>query len=288
MPNEDDVIDAVIECIKLRKKAKASNMEHPDQENRSGKEVDRRFDLNGNKTVLEHSQTESFSGQISTGKRWNQVFDELDHRLSGKLPSDSRFDFGADALAMNFANKKEQLKAIDTLEDWILTKAEGLKIHTGGTARKLEAGSFIRETPHGLTFEVSLVRMTTKNFAGKLMPAQGIGEDLESHREIRIQQLLNNKLPKLASAKTRDNAKLSVLVIESNDTGLGNSSDISSALKAAIKSISVALPDEIYLIETEIQNSWWIWVLQENGAWAFYKDGFPSYVYENGKCVERP
>lgn len=286
MPSEEDVIDAVIECMKLRKNALVNNMEYPDRENRSGKEVDRRFQLDGSKVVLEHSQTESFLGQIPTGKRWKQVFDELDRRLSGKLPTDSRFNFYADTSVMNFKNRKEQIKAIDILEEWILKNATKLKIHTGGTARRLNESSFIKETPPGLNFEASLVRMTTGSFAGKLIPAQGIDEDLQRQREVRIAQLLKNKLPKLASAKARESANLSVLVIESNDIGLGNSVEISVALQAAINQVSADLPDEIYLIETEIQNSWWIWVLQENGSWAVRNDGYLSYRYENAKCME--
>jgi len=54
-----------------------------------------------------------------------------------------------------------------------------------------------------------------------------------------------------------------ILVLESNDRALANFNDIGIALNNAVEELkNIELPDEIYLIETEIEDDYEIYCLK--------------------------
>lgn len=278
MPERPGVIERAIAFIEFRAGVSASNISAPDEENRSSQAVDRRFLLGERLVVLEHSRVQSFPQQIATGVRWNEFFAEISQRLRGRLPNDGLFIISTPPNAMNFSSSRHRRAGIESLEQWIFEKAPLLAAAHGPF---MENGTFVRETPQTLGFEVCLSKIVSHSQLGEIQPRQLIGDDLENQRRESINQLLSAKLRKLRNAKLDDSAHTSVLIIECNDVGLGASWLIRAGLEAEISRSEFAqlIPDDIYLIETSIAYSWGIYVFRDSGTWI---SNHEWYVYRGG------
>ena len=64
--------------------------------------------------------------------------------------------------------------------------------------------------------------------------------------------------------KTRFNAQESVLILRSNDIALANVSVILDAIDASMVERNDN-PDTVYIVETEIDASWILWIGKERG-----------------------
>jgi len=100
-------------------------------------------------------------------------------------------------------------------------------------------------------------------------------DDLETKRRERINTALQKKLPKLAAARREFNATESVLVVESDDIALANSSAIADGLRTALQHHQEP-PDTIYLVETDRGLAWQLWVMKANGQ------VFPEIAADHG------
>ncbi len=89
-----------------------------------------------------------------------------------------------------------------------------------------------------------------------------MSNDLERERQKRIGDALKTKFPKLSKAK-KEVGGISVIVLESNDIALANNALIAAALINELDKKQEDIPDEIYLVETELQNTWYITILKE-------------------------
>ena len=117
--------------------------------------------------------------------------------------------------------------------------------------------------PKELGFEVCLYRFPAINPEnnGKLYSTTFSPESLELKRVSRINRSLVDKCPKLAKRKSTCDC-ITILVLESNDIALANSSVVGDALEKALKKIDPAIiPDKIILIET-VSKPWNIFTYQ--------------------------
>jgi len=263
----------------FQSKEAVSKICEPDKSERSIEAVDCKFNLGSRCVVLEHSQTESYEDQIPTDKRWNRFFSDLQKRLAGNLPTDGAFEMRVDWALVNFPEKTMRATALDALEEWTLSVAPTLKT---ALRHRFDAGTFRREIPQGLGAEVLLWKRSSSQFNGQSILIQIAPDFLEQRRQDRISKLLRDKLPKLQGTKSAEAGSISVLLIESDDIALGNSAEIQDALMKAIADSDFVgmIPDEIYLIETDIENSWAMYKFRTCGVWIIDDDW---YVYKSGK-----
>lgn len=97
---------------------------------------------------------------------------------------------------------------------------------------------------------------------------------------MRIRSAPEDKCPKLQAAKGDD--LTSVLVLESNDIALANSVDIAKAVVKELSERQDDIPDEVYLVETEIE-PWVVWVLKEGPH--LFPDVAEAGPYYLGSCT---
>ena len=156
------------------------------------------------------------------------------------------------------------------LEAWVRYKAPALQIGSPSTA----PNHYVREIPPGVPFEVTLYRWP--GLDGKFFISRFVPNELEKKRCKRIRSALEAKCPKLKEA--RGNHKSSILVLESNDISLGNHIDIADAVIKELSKRRDDIPDEVYLVETDIE-PWTVWVLKEGPKLFFdVPDAGPHYI----------
>lgn len=243
----------VIHLMGERKRELFSGLGWPDEKERAKKAVDVNFSGEGSKYVMEHTQIESFPKQIADGVRIMQLLYPLEKSLSDCLPGPGHYQLSVVFGAIEGSMDYDKIRSI--LEKWIREKVLTLEIGSPVTAPR----HCLRETPPGLPFEVSLYRWPGRDGVFRIYCF--VPEKINERRRERIKIALEDKCPKLKFAKINADAK-SILVFESNDIALGNYVDIATAVIEEISKRSDDIPDEIYLVETEI-DPWVIWVLKE-------------------------
>jgi len=124
-------------------------------------------------------------------------------------------------------------------------------------------------------FEVSLYRWP--GLDGRLFIGEFSPEKLEELRRQRVRLALDAKCPKLLAAKGE--SRISVLVLESDDIALANPVVIGNALVQGLSKRQGDVPDEVYLVGTELEQQWIVWVLKERSCQFPHvpKDG-PHYI----------
>lgn len=269
------VCEATCAFIAKRKNIVFSTVRIPDEGERNKEAIDMHCVGKDLELVLEHTRIESFPEQITNGIWLVNLLKPLEESLSNSLPMPGHYNLVVASSAIAGVKNKDRIRL--ALIKWIKEKAPMLEIGSPATAPR----HYIREIPTGVPFEVTLYRWPRMD--GRFLFSQYIPDNLRERRKERIRRAFEDKCPKLKAAKTKDSI-LSVLVLESNDIALGNHVDIGIV---AIEEISLRekdIPDEIYLVETEIK-PWVLWVLKEK--FYLFPEGInygPHYLEGNQKC----
>lgn len=243
----------ICDFISKRKDIFFLNFEIPDENERNKKAIDMLCYGKDTEIVIEHTRIESFSDQIVNGIRMVKLLKPLENLLTNKLPMPGHYELSMKSNEISGIRNENKIRL--ALIKWIKEKAPLLEIGSPTTAPR----HFIREITHEIPFEVSLYRWP--GLDGRFLFSQFIPDDLKERRKERLHKAIEEKCPKLSCAKQRDNV-ISVLVLESNDIALGNHVDIGFTVIEEIYLKEKDIPDEIYLIETEI-DPWVIWILKE-------------------------
>jgi hypothetical protein len=264
--HEKKVCRAITIVLEEREGIKLSDVHNPDKVEREKKAVDLLFRIGEKQYALEHTQIESFANQIGLKYKVDGFLKPLQDEVSGKLPLPGNYDlcFAHDAPIPK--KNSEAIRAV--LKRWILSNAGALAIGKPSTAPH----HFIRETPLGIPFEVTLYRWPGKE--GILIARIIIHENLQDERKSRIRQALNDKCPKLESARVTDD--ITVLVLELDDIRLGNPFDTITAIMDELKARIDSIPDEVYLIGTDTP-PWEVWKVKVGDRW-FSEDDEAVYV----------
>ena len=220
--------------------------------------------------AFEHTQIESYEGQIQDGHHISDFTEKVNEALSAPLP-EGTFTLqletdavaglkgkGADSAVAELAswidkNAPDLAKGYDDLEPGsgrldIESPIEGrLWFRPGETPRELR---FTRSAPHGL----------------------------EEERCKRIKRAYRDKLPKLASE--REKGRTRCLVLEDRDISLANAILTRSATINAFEGFQDLEPEWIVLVETGIEPSQWI-VLLSHGEW-------PELDLKESSAIEVP
>lgn len=265
--HEREVCDAVIRLMESRRGEPLFKVGVPEEEEHQRKAVDLRVRGMSSEFVLEHTRVESLPRQIADDHRFQKLLGPLEASLTGRLPTPGHYVLVVASGAVEGAKDGERIR--DALAAWVCKKAPALQVGSPSTA----PNHYVREVPAGVPFEVTLYRWP--GLQGKFMVARSVPNHLEDKRRVRIRRALEAKCPKLHTA--RGDGQTSVLVFESNDLALANHAVIAEIV---VKELSRRddIPDEVYLVETEIKPRV-VWVFKE-GPHLFpdIPDAGPHYV----------
>lgn len=251
--HEHRVCNTVAHFIAKRKNLFIIEICCPDQAKKNSKpSVDRLIKCSDTEIALEHTLVESYPQQIADNKRVANLLGPLRAELSGQLPTPGHYELCVDVGAVKGAKNSQAIQS--ALIKWIKAKAPFLRVGSPNLA----PAHYVREKPPGVPFEVTLYRFARRD--GEFWIALNAPEYLREQRRQRIRKALDDKCPKLC--KARGNKRISILLLESDDIFLANCCDTSEALADELKGRNDA-PDEVYLVETEIEKQWVVWILKE-------------------------
>ncbi|MCY4589625.1 MAG: hypothetical protein OXE86_03465 [Alphaproteobacteria bacterium] len=257
--NEGKACDAVVRCIEQRTGEVRAAVRRPETDS-IGPPVDFRLRLGAREYAIEHTQVEAISGLIQAGEEFEQLTKPVIEEVSGTLPGPAVYE-------LHFPiNTRLGVKLVDLdrirrdLMVWIREKAQCLyeknrdrleREHT--SPRGLDS---IKAKPPGFPYPVRLwvhaARSESKRGGLRLARLGLDDEELEAGRSERLREALSRKCPKLQRCK--EHGARTVLVLESDDIALTNHVHVGECL-AVLMPERTDLPDEIYLVETEVK-SW--------------------------------
>jgi hypothetical protein len=268
LEHEKEVCEAIIPILNRRKNDVFKKIADPDKENRRDKAVEFVWQGNLSGYVVEHTRIESYAKQIEDNHRFSQLMSALENKLSHTLPAPGYYELGipveASLIPMDFEVIREKI------ELWVRHEAARLNLEEGLTGRPAE-----------VPFDVSLYRQegVIPTIEGKCLVARIMRGDVEVKRQARLKEALDKKCPKLQKAKS-DTGLRSLLILEANDISLSNHMLISKALMPELLKRTVDMPDEVYLVETDI--IWTAWLMKENSSFfPHIQDVGPHYLKED-------
>lgn len=164
---------------------------------------------------------------------------------------------------------KERAKAQRLAIEWIREKAAELydRKPEMGVHDRYGEDFHIREKPPGLAFEIALSRSLFRDIPpkgdGRLFISRFAPQNFECLRKDRIKRSLDDKCPKLGECKTE--GANTVLILENRDISLTNHGLVANAIEELAASRD-DMPDEIFYVDTIIEDRWSVGSLYRNGA----------------------
>ena len=253
----------------------------PDESERGRKAVDLRGDGPGGETnlVLEHTSVDSFLRQRVLSRWCIELLSPIEKSLDGTLPPPGHYVLGVNP-AESEGLKRSGSSISSTLLAWIRETAPTLEVGRPLVAPRHLAHLDVLE----LGLNVTLYRWPC--WDGHFFMHFNVPKDFEEQRRARLVLALEDKCPKLATARAEAPGSESVLVLESCDIALGNEFDIAKIVTQELDLRSDA-PDHVYVIDTfreEASRILWSWLVAKEGPGRFPEitDGGPGYFSERG------
>ena len=267
--NEGKVCDAVIRDLERRANLGRSDLTRPEITG-IGPPVDFEFALGPTRYALEHTELQSFPGQIRQGVNFQQLAEGPIEALSGQLPTP-----GVYYLTLP-TNTRVGTAALDSvrscLANWMVAQAVAWREAKPLKRDKRHApsgdGDHVETKPPGVPFAVHFERelpsAQSDRSDGMLFTSRLAPRNMKEARGRSLASSLDKKLPKLA--KCRRNGRRTILVLEETDISLSNFSIVTSTLATTPKKRR-NMPDEIYLVSTfEFLEAWPVRLLFRDAA----------------------
>lgn len=255
--NEGKSCDAVISLIEAREGAVRMNVRFPDKEDRVKPQPEVVCEIGGQIYAFEHTCIEPFSGHYKLQQEASRKLQPIRDALDGNLPPGERFQLHIPAKAMEGLKGRGLEKVQRSIVDWV--------IHVGPSLQIAAIGRYITPIQKVLLcdfpFEVSLRRSATDGRPGSFNIIHEVAT-VEEQRFERIQSGYNKKVPKIEQWR-QDSGARSILIFEDNDNQLTNPPLVADAV-IRIEQESLQKPDEIYLVTTSIDDTWYISALRIN------------------------
>lgn len=210
--------------------------------------------------AIEHTLIEPYPGQIQDNHQIRPYAETLPTMLAGRLPAGSRFDLNLDVRVVNGIRPTED--TLDAIVEWAVAAAALLEDGRPG----IGGSHMAKGGPSDLPFAITVARWPRD--VDDALPEVSIGwwrpPDLEERRRERLVVALRKKLPKIAAAEAEGHQ--GVLVVESDDIQLSNSTDIRVALLAAAAEVEDPLPSWIVCWEQVVESAF-VSTLRSDGEW---------------------
>lgn len=262
--NEGKACDAVVRLLETREHATRQDVRRPECE-RHPAPIDFACHIGDGLFAFEHTGIEPFAGHLQLEAEAETHFKPIERAVAGKLPPTEWFELHIPLKAMLGRRGAEVRRIQAALVPWIIETAPTLPI-----ARYRRYVTPIKRVDvPGVPFPVSLHRSEAGDFPGFAIRHMA-SADTESDRLQRIREACERKFPKLAAWKL-DHGARTVLILEENDIQLTNHHLVADAL-SAVEADMIDRPDEIYLVTSAANSTWWALALRIDGR-DFYELG---------------
>ena len=241
--HEREVCSFVRQIIEARAGESVSISSEPDVERRNEEAVEELWDSPSLDYAVEHTQVESFEGQLANIERIKRLLSPVKDRLAGRLPGYYVLSF-----------REEQTTAARIDFTVAHHEVEQLVLVAIG---QLEVGEAVALRSERLPFQMQL-RLRHKEGSAVVLRSDIEGDPVRLRVE-RFRRAFDDKCPKLARWSR---GRTSVLVLESDDSELPDFSISFDAVREVLEGRDDQ-PDTIVYVETDV----WPW-----SAWVF-KDG---------------
>lgn len=240
---QDAVCAFVREIIAARTGERIEVTDRPELRQRSGEVVEELWESPSRRYSVEHTQLESYPGQLGSQARIARLVVPVRQMLAGRLP-------GYYVLAVRINETEEaRIKYADA-------HAEIVRL-TLDAAPKLKDEETVELRSDRLPFTMQLHRRHGNG--SQVVVHCLIDGDGDALRLERVRHAFNEKCPKLAAWSA--GGRVSVLVLEANDIQLSNAGVVYQAVRQALAERSDS-PDVIVLVETD-GGPMYGWVLKE-------------------------
>lgn len=264
--NEGRACDAVARVLEARTGHQRADVWSPDKSGETPP-VDLRMSLGAQQYAIEHTQIEAFAGQIGTEEVFRRFIEPVREELSGTLPGPALYTlvFPLDSRIEARARKLDDIRS--DFICWLRERCQELNGECPERPTRISRPSGHtcewRGTPPSFPYEVKIVREThwarSSRFDGKLQLDRPSPNNLEAKRLLRIRTAFDKKCQKLLLCM-REGVR-TVLVLESADLFLSNEMLIVDCLLDIIRDQD-DLPNEIYLVETSLDDVWTVRCMQ--------------------------
>ncbi|MGH7740614.1 MAG: hypothetical protein ACRENS_01180 [Candidatus Eiseniibacteriota bacterium] len=208
-----------------------------------------------NSLVLEHTSVDSFLRQRVLSRWCVELLEPLERELDHTLPAPGHYVLGVNP-AESKGLRRAGSRIRSSLANWIRERAPALEIGLPlGAGRHCDKLDVL-----GLGLVVTLYRWG--HLDGRFFVHFNVPEDFERQRRAQLVIALDQKCPKLWSAKVAAGNAVSVLVLETSDLALGNEIEIAQIVNDELRARRDA-PDQVYVVETAIQP--WSWLVARDG-----------------------
>lgn len=268
--NQGRACDAVVRFLETLSGEERTGIAYPELSGELGP-VDLIFSLGGGQYALEHTLVEPFEDQIRFEAHFSQLLAPVTEELAHNMPKPGVYEliFPIDT-RLNV--EQNQLGSYhDTLIQWVRETA--LELYAANPTRigrdicPRGIREQVRGRPDRFPFDVTLVRSVHWSDSGvhdgKLMPARYTPEDVEAHREERIQRAVEKKKGKLTFRKNEGYTTL--LALENNDIALTNHALVGEKIVQLLPAQPEWL-DELFFIDTTT-TMWTLWRWNWSDGW---------------------
>ena len=297
--NEGKACDAVVRYLEKNTVETRKNIRHPEKDG-VGPPVDLRLMLGAQEYVIEHTRIESFENQIKTeiktSDAFRQIYEYITEQISDSLPGPACYQLNVPVSVRLPGRKKKRdrvkhERVLNNLVTWIRMSVHCMDewdaSQPGPIPTTIWGDVCIKGTPLEFGCEIELFRWPKATLIER-KPAsiviRAITQDideLEGPRFKRLQRAYNDKCPKLKRCK--DDGARTVLVLESFDSVYTSIDEIGRHLPALLAE-RADVPDEIYLVQTDM-SLWWVFpIKRDSGHWP--NKGMPirgQPIYEEDK-----
>lgn len=257
--HERAIVDRVLEELRQEFGGGPFAIDSPEESDREAPAVEALATNARLAVAVEHTYLESFPLQIRDGIRFNHALDDLEERITGRLPVGGYFQLGIDARSLDGVTRP----IVDDVTAWIFGVAPTLGPRPGRRRPNVASGG-----PPDVPVQCVLVRNGEEPAGGHFMLARSI--DMEALREDRVRralQAVDSKCGKLEQARPSDHVPgLTVLVVETTDLSLANPWITAESMRAAIEQSNVPPPDRIALIDS-VTDPWRFDWLKSGADW---------------------
>jgi hypothetical protein len=192
--------------------------------------------------VLEHTLVQNFLDQRTVQIAAIQMFEPLEHLLSGQLQAPGHYNLALKPSAvLGLKRKAEHIR--DWAAAWVRETAPTLSLGGPGTAPNHFATVAVPET----ALELSLYRWPGRD--GHFSLTFDAPANADEALAPSLERALAAKCPKLAAARKENVGAESVLLLEIHDIALGNLFDLDAVIQGVVPVIE-AMPDHIWLVDT--------------------------------------
>jgi hypothetical protein len=270
--NERRACDAVVRALEAHGGIKRAGAYSPEDE-KIGPPVEYVFELRAQKHAVEHTVIEAFPGQIRANTDFASFVSPIEAALHGNLPPPGKFDLIFDIDPTQGLTAKMIAKAQAGITLWVAKNA--LDLHAEQPTqpdRRQSLRGYQNERKDIVEgVRIHLIRETgwwmPEPAKGRLFITRFAPPNYETLRLNRIKTAMKKKLPKLE--KWKADGTRTILVLENRDMALSNHGEIYDAVESALAG-QAYVPDEVWLVDTTIDNEWTAWCLLRDGQ------GFPD------------